>query len=74
MAFGAPKGADGRRRELCDVLPKTWGAILFKSGLQPGRQPQATPTPLSTDMMMKVEAPYPFVTNQLIVAVVLQAE
>lgn len=60
MTFGAPNGPEGRRREAaCDVLPKTRGISLFMRGLQPGRQPQATPRPLSTDMMMKVEAPYP---------------
>jgi len=51
---------DGRRRDdACDVLPKTCGNSLFMRGLQPGRQPQITPTPLSTDMMTKVVAPYP---------------
>jgi hypothetical protein len=56
----ARKFVDGRRRDDDrDVLPKARGNNLFKSGLQPGRQPHATPTPLSTDMMMKVVAPYP---------------
>jgi hypothetical protein len=54
------KFVDGRGRDDdWDVLPKTRGNILFMRGLQPGRQPHATPTPLSTDMMMKVVPPYP---------------
>jgi hypothetical protein len=35
------------------------GNMRFMRGLQPGRQPHATPTPLSTDMMMKVMPPFP---------------
>jgi hypothetical protein len=58
------KFVDGRRRDDdWDVLPKTRGNILFMRGLQPGRQPQMTPTPLSTDIMMKVVAPYPVLTS-----------
>jgi hypothetical protein len=41
------------------LVPKYRGKSLFMSGLQPGRQPQAMPTLLSTDMMMKVSAPCP---------------
>jgi hypothetical protein len=58
--FPASMFVDGRRREDdWDLLPKTWGNSLFMRGLQPGRQPHTIPTPLSTDIMMKVVAPYP---------------
>lgn len=58
--FPERKFVDGRRRDDdWEVLPKTRGNILFMRGLQPGRQPHTTPTPLSTDMIMNVVAPYP---------------
>jgi hypothetical protein len=58
--FAALFCSDGRGYpEDCEVLAKMRGNNLFMRGLQPGRQPHATPTPLSTDMMMKVEAPCP---------------
>jgi hypothetical protein len=60
LAARACAAADGRGYEFaCEVLAKMRGNMRFMRGLQPGRQPQATPTPDSTDMMMKVDAPCP---------------
>ena len=60
LAARARAAAEGRGYEFdWEVLAKTRGNMRFMSGLQPGRQPQATPTPDSTDMIMKVDAPCP---------------
>jgi hypothetical protein len=58
MFLAAASRCEGRDED-CEVDAKMRGNMRFIRGLQPGKQPQATPTPDSTDMIIKVDAPFP---------------